>query len=126
MRCSNACLLIVYKNGTVPMSINNKAIASGNQEYYSEEFRATLEKHIPYLMNGRVSTLHIESRLDVRFRNDFDGLLQSLGVPAEHWWICKRLNGFHRSDEYKGGLPVAIVPDATTMTNLMTTFLSMK
>ena len=106
------------------MSINDLAVPSGTAAYYSTGFRTVLESHIPYLIANGTTLKDVSSVLDVRYRYDFHGLLKAMNVPRAHWWITTRLNDYHRSDEYLGGISAILVVNETAIKTLMSTYLS--
>lgn len=108
------------------MSLNDKAIATGNAEYYTQGFRTTLESHIPYLLAEKVSAITVPTVLDVRYRNDFNGLMQALGIRSYLWWIVMRLNGLHSRYDYNGGLSNILVVSPDDIEDLMSTYISLR
>lgn len=72
-----------------------------NSAFFTDEFMTALEHHIPSLTNHpNTQLIQLSPGQANQYRNDFNGLLVSLGIPIRYHWAFLRCNGFTSPTEF--------------------------
>ena len=103
------------------MSKNLKGLIeqAGNDLYYHPVFRSVIEDHLDYIRNHQdTKTIVIEDGQAYRYENDWEGLMQAIGVPPQLRWVTLRLNGYHTPLDYNRTHITIIVPHLQAVESL--------
>ena len=103
------------------MSKNLKGLTEqvGNDLYYHSDFRSVVEDHLSYISNHPdTKTIVIEDGQAYRYENDWEGLMQAVGVPPQLRWITLRLNGYRTPLEYSRENTTLKIPHLQTVESL--------
>lgn len=74
---------------------------SPNKQYFTTEYKTLIEDHLTILISKSTSRT-IENYKATQFKNNFYGLLKSLGVKPTYWWVLLRLNELETPLDYTG------------------------
>lgn len=107
------------------MSIGKLQIEYGDPYMYSIGFRNLIENHIEFLQNHLSTTyVPLRSHDEIVWRGDFYGLLQTIKVPQNLFWITLRVNGLHSTFDYRGDKEAILIPSLSLVKNLLTRYLN--
>lgn len=83
------------------MQINQYQRPVGNVQYRSTSFRRVVETHLNWLDRDQNKQIReVPNEVALRWRGDFYGLLNELGIPSELHWVTMRMNGLRASTEF--------------------------
>lgn len=71
-------------------------------EWFSREFRATMETHISMLLRIGQTTLTVSESEGYHHRGDFYSLLTSRLIPAKYHWVILRMHKLNSPCDYDG------------------------
>lgn len=97
-------------------SVSKKQIPAGNPNYYSKGFRNMIENYLPALKkinSTRIVQLKDSDR--VNWIGDFYGLLLTMDISQDLFWITARLNGLHSPADFDGTLREIYIPSSSTL-----------
>lgn len=95
----------------------------GESTYYDEAFRLMIEQHRIYLQDaaGYVDRV-LDSATAWRWRFDFYGLLEFLGVPEYLRWIYLRVNNYTHPNEFDSTRVTIRIPDIKAIERLVSLY----
>ena len=93
------------------MRINNLAMQSPGDIYYSDDFRRVVESYIPMMLK-RSDTVEIQLDPHNVYKHEFDfyGLLGVTGIPEQFRWIVMRMNGIYSPTDFPSTISSVFVP----------------
>ena len=104
-------------------SINKLMVPDGADEHYNAKFRVCIEDHLNYLRQDvNVETRTFDNGIAYKYENDFNGLLNYLGVAKELHWLVLRVNGFTSPMEYTGDVNFIYIPKLSVINTLRATW----
>lgn len=86
--------------------------------FFEEDFIHTLESHLTHLRNTNVQFKTIDTHLLDKYRGDFYGLLDELGIGKQYHYIVMRVNGFNSSDNYRSNMTAIVIPSFTEIESI--------
>jgi hypothetical protein len=86
--------------------------------YFEEGFINTVESHLTYLRNTNTQFKVIDTHLLDKYRGDFYGLLDELGIDKQYHYTVMRVNGLESSDNYRSTMTAIILPDFTEIESI--------
>lgn len=85
--------------------------SSGPDIFYDPNFHATLEYHIPRLQkHEETEYTGVEPAIGIKYRGDFFGFLNTLGIPSHYHWVVMRCNNFYTPMEFSETTHNVIIP----------------
>lgn len=105
------------------LSVTSLREDSGDDIFYTEDFRRMIEQHRIYLQtaDGYDHRLIPEGEA-WRWRYDFYGLLGHLNIPEYLRWIYLRVNDMINPADYSGLNTTILIPSITAIQNLTAIF----
>lgn len=104
----------------MPMSVISQFRPTGNNAYYTPEFRHNLELHLDYLrLNAPMTPMTISEQLAYKYEGDLYGAMTELGIRSHMQWIVMRLNGFTSPTQLKSAAGTIMVPEEAVITRLL-------
>ena len=101
------------------MAVSLSEMLSNNTiEYYSDGFRKVVEDHLPYIYSSDSGDINIDPASTIRYRGNFFGLLNSLGIHRDLHWPAMRLNGLDSPYDYVETMTIVKIPDAQALSKL--------
>lgn len=92
---------------------------SGDDVYYSDNFRVTIESCLDVLRTRNASRRSVESSTAYKYEGDFYGLLLDMNVDSRYHWVYLRVNGLSNPTQYTmDSASTLVVPDHTFIDNL--------
>lgn len=96
------------------------AIEVSDPDYY-----VLLESHLPFLRDHPSNgILEVDGQIGAKYRGDFQGLLDYLGIDRSMHYLIMRLNGLSRGQDYNGELLTIVRPDTSVVAGFVSTFAS--
>jgi len=78
-------------------------------EEKSEELLHKWDSILPLIDRSLMSVKEIKPNVADMYKFDFNGLLMSLNIPEDYWYIHIRLNDFNSSTDYTGTTNIALI-----------------
>lgn len=79
--------------------------------FFERDFINTIESHLTYLRNGKVTFKTIDGVLLDKYHGDFYGLLDGLNIGKQYHYAVMRVNGLDSSSSYRSTMTAIILPD---------------
>lgn len=99
--------------------LSERIPGEGPNAFYSDEFKTMMEPHITLLVSNENTQLTpIEPGLAVQYRNDFYGILLTLGIPNKYHWTIMRCNGYTSPMQFNEEITQIIIPPITEIDQL--------
>ena len=106
-------------------SIEDLIKDDGTSISYDYQFRKVLEYFIPSLKYSENVIRKALTEVDIdRYRFDFYGLLASLKISEDLWWVTTRVNDFTSPTQLDYGFSLIIVPDVAEYRTLVNAYRS--
>lgn len=102
------------------LSVRSYREDPGEDVYYDPNFKLMIEQHRIYLQNadGYVDRV-LDPGTARRWRFDFYGLLEDLGIPENLRWIFLRVNDYTHPSEYDETRVTIRVPNPSAIEKLV-------
>lgn len=102
------------------LSVRSYREDSGESVYYDADFRRMIEQHRIYLQNAQGYVDRDITPGDAwRWRFDFYGLLQSMGVPEKLRWIYLRVNDYSHPADFDSTRTTIRIPNESAIEKLV-------
>lgn len=96
----------------MPLSLHDRLLTMGDDNFHTYAFRNTLENHLNILKNSNdVTVINIDRNDLLRYNYDLYGLLKKYNVDPQLWWITMRVNGMVDPRSYGGMKETLIIPN---------------
>lgn len=93
--------------------------------YMNPRFLHTVESHLTYLRSSEgLRVLPVTEHQGYKYEGDFFGLLDDLLIEKKYHHITMRVNDIHSSSDYKGNLPVVLLPSLNEVDMIKNIFLT--
>ena len=108
------------------MLIDNLMNDPGDDIWYDQTFRITLEDHLTWLKNNS-GTLQITIAANdaYKYEGDFFGLLNKYNAPPYLHWIIMRMNGLTSPSDSDASINTLLVPNLNVLDNIRQSYISM-
>ncbi len=77
-----------------------------------------LRSYLDYLIDNNSQVVQLNNLDTYKYFNDFYGILNELGIPAQYHAIILRMNGFSDTGQYNPDITSIILPDFSVIDNL--------
>lgn len=108
------------------MSLRNQ-LRLPSEGVNTHDYYVLMESHLPLVRQMPTTrVVQIEGHEAAKYRGDFHGLLNSLGLDKKFHYLTTRLNGMYRSQDYDGQNVTLYLPDESRMNGFIATFESVQ
>lgn len=108
--------------GTIIKPLASRLPNEGPAVYYSAPFRDVIEQHLTYLIASNTHELAVDPHIAFKYKADFYGLLQYLGVAPQMWWVVLRVNNMTTPADYTEEMLSILIPDFNEIEKLRTSY----
>ncbi len=100
--------------------IHSLMVNAGNDVYYDESFRSTVETYLPYLRAHKDTQVMAVNADDVyRYEGDYYGLLLTLKIAPQYHWIVLRVNDYVSPADLVTIVKTVLVPSPEQMDSIV-------
>ena len=95
---------------------------SGDDYYYDETFLFIIQSYMPLIRSGEVSSITPTNQQLYKYRGDFYGLLDELGVGKPYHYATLLLNNLRSSSDFNTGMAEILVPSTAFIDMIHSTY----
>lgn len=103
-------------------TIDALADYSGDDYYYDENFLFIIQSYMPLIRNGEVSSVTPTNQQLYKYRGDFYGLLNELGVSKPYHYATLLLNNLRSSADFNTDMSEITIPSTAFIDMIHSTY----
>lgn len=89
-----------FQGITMALTVSSLARPSGEDLFYTAQFRTAIESHLNLLRTTGITEEPIQGDILYQFEGNFYGYLASLGIDLHLNWIYLRVNGMEHPNQF--------------------------